>query len=174
MLIGSLFTLAGFFLVSVINTQPPTTHAQDNTNKVIDEIVCKTIRVVNDKGRPDVVIGSDRDLDCGGIITIYNAYGKENIVMKASAGGPSGTITTHNGDGEEQVYIGRGAIIISNLFGEKVVSLEAEIPGLTGGIEVNNREGIPLVKIGAQEGRVNDGLINVYNHKGEWRSISKD
>ena len=50
MLIGSLFTLAGYFLATLTTNQPPNAHAQDNTTKVFDKIVCKELEVVNDKG----------------------------------------------------------------------------------------------------------------------------
>ena len=66
------------------------------------------------------------------------------------------------------------SININNLDGKNIVSLGASLPGFAGYIEVYSKKGKDLVYIGAQKDRPNDGLINVYNHKGEWRSFSKD
>ena len=58
MAIGCVFTLAGYFLATLgaggFNPQNAT--AQDNTKQVIDEIVCRKIRVVNADGRTIAVL----------------------------------------------------------------------------------------------------------------------
>ena len=51
MLIGSLFTLAGYFFASLGGSALQDTHAQQNGKQVIDEIVCKQIKVVNSFGK---------------------------------------------------------------------------------------------------------------------------
>ncbi len=56
MFIGCIFTLVGYFLASLTNHQPLTAHGQENTNSVIDEIVCKKIKVVNSFGTTMAVI----------------------------------------------------------------------------------------------------------------------
>ena len=176
MLIGSLFTLAGYFLASLTNHQPPTAHGQENTNSVIDEIVCKKIKVVNSFGTTMAVI---KGTQIGGWMTLHNRQGEVITLMRpgryniyASPGRYDGL--DEREQGEELLHIGPMSININNLDGQNVVSLGMGIPSFAGYIDVNNKEGKDLVSISAQEGRPNDGLINVYNHKGEWRSISKD
>ena len=105
MLIGCLFTLAGYVLASLFNT-PTHVQAQDEKKAVFDKIVCKELEIVNEQGK-------------------------------------------------ELVYIG-------SLFGR------------TGSLLIRNAAGKELVGIGATVGHPNEGLINIYNHKGEWRSFSAD
>jgi len=153
MLIGSLFTLAGYFLATVINTQPPNAHAQEKNN-VFDKIVCKELEVVNDTGKKLLRMG---EADGGsGFILVYN---KEEMAVV----------------GMDGIYGGEGAIVIGNQEGKITVAMRAKTDLGTGGkIEVKNFDGKNLVTIGSKQGRPNDGIINVYNHKREWRSISKD
>ena len=126
MLIGCLFTLAGTVISNLTNIP---TQAQDD--KVIDEIVCKTLRIVNDEGKQLVGIGSVVG-GKGGFLDIGNANEKRLLSIRSSVDGKVGLVRTFNAD--------------ANL----------------------------LVGIRAVEGRRNDGLINIYNHKGEWRSYKGD
>ncbi len=102
MLIGCLFTLAGFVLSSLFNTP---TQAQDQKKTVFDKIVCKELEIVNDEGQTMAELDSIFGF---GYLSIYNADGKE------------------------------------------------------------------LVRIGSVERHPNDGLINIYNNRGDRRSISAD
>ncbi len=195
MLIGSLFTLAGYFFASLGGSTLQTTHAQQNEKEVIDEIVCRNIRVVDSDGETVVSIGSnffggmvevinpkqDRtsvvlirtDKHGGRMITRNNA-GKTVVEMGAEiAGWGSVEIYTPPLSEKENIFIGFGTIAFTNSDGKEVVSLGSLLDG-PGYIDVNNKKGDDLVYIGAQKGRPNDGLINVYNHKGERRSFSKD
>ncbi len=176
MLIGCLFTLAGYFFASLGGIAFQTTHAQQNEKEVIDEIVCKEIKVVNSFGRTMAVI---KGSGVGGWIEVHNAHGEVITLIRP---GKYNTYTRpgrYDGpdeveQGDELVYIGPGTISVSNFHGKPAVALGMTLPQGTGFIEVYNEKGKDLVSIGAIEGRPNDGLINVYNHKGEWRSISKD
>ena len=76
--------------------------------------------------------------------------------------------------GEELLHIGPMSINFNNFDGKNVVSLGTSLSGFAGYIDVKSKRGTDLVSISAIKDRPNDGLINVYNHKGEWRSISKD
>ena len=170
MVIGCLFTLAGYFFASLGGSVLQTTHAQQNEKEIIDKIVCKRIEVVDGFGTTQAVIQGSL---IGGKITLHNTSGDEVTVMKPGIY----SVYTAFEDEENNVqmlYINPGGITVCNLDGKAVVSLGMSLPGFSGYIDVNNEEGKDLVHIGAQEGRPNDGLINVYNHKGEWRSISKD
>ena len=196
MLIGSLFTLAGYFFASLGGSALQTTHAQQNEKEVIDDIVCRNITVVDSDGETVVSIGSnffggmvevinpkqDRtsvvlirtDKHGGRMITRNNAC-KTVVEMGAEiAGWGSVEIYTPPLSEKENIFIGCGAIAFTNSDGKEVVSLGTTLLDGAGFIDVNNKKGDDLVYIGATKGRPNDGLINVYNHKGEWRSFSKD
>ena len=144
MLIGCLFTIAGYIIASLANNQLQDAHSQ-NEKEVIDEIVCRRLKVVGATGEPAVVI-------------------RETLGL--------GSMTLHNG--KQLLSINSSFIDFSNSEGKKVLILGANLLSSAGYIQLNNAQGKDLVSISAIEGRPNDGLINVYNHKGEWRSISKD
>ena len=196
MLIGCLFTLAGYFFASLGGSALQTTHAQQNEKEVIDNIVCRNITVVDPDGETVVYISGtffggmvevinpkqDRtsvaliwaDKHGGRMITRNNA-GKTVVEMGADLGGTGSVeIYTPPSSEKENIYIGCGAIVVTNSDGKEVVSLGTTLVNGVGFIDVNNKKGNDLVYIGATKGRPNDGLINVYNHKGEWRSFSKD
>lgn len=79
MLIGSLFTLAGYFFASLSGNALQTTHAQQNEKEVIDEIVCKQIKVVDDLGTTMAVIKGSL---VGGWMTLHNAHGEVITLMR--------------------------------------------------------------------------------------------
>ena len=180
MLIGSLFTLAGYFFASLGGSALQTTHAQQNEKEVIDEIVCKQIKVVNSFGRTMAVIKGSQ---VGGWMTLHNGQGEVITLMRpgmyniyASPGRYDGPIDGLDEveQGEELLHIGPMSINFNNFDGKNVVRLGTSLSGFAGYIDVKSKRGTDLVSISAIKDRPNDGLINVYNHKGEWRSISKD
>jgi hypothetical protein len=213
MFIGCLFTIAGYFIATLANNQLQDAHAQKNEKEVIDEIVCRQIKVINRVGETMVVI---KESSVGGWMTLHNAHGEAITLIrpgmysvyaspgrrdhnnvpfdlrdKVEQGGKETNLKLYEqalkdlgdlGDkveqgGKEVLYIGPGLIKISGGLrghGEPSVLLGATFMGGIGYINVYGEKGKDLVSISAIEGRPNDGLINVYNHKGEWRSISKD
>ncbi len=56
MVIGCLFTLAGYFFASLDGSVLQTTHAQQNEKEIIDKIVCRRIEVVDGFGTTQAVI----------------------------------------------------------------------------------------------------------------------
>ncbi len=248
MLIGSLFTLIGYFLATLINTQPPNAHAQEKNN-VFDEIVCKKLVVVNDTGKKLLrmgeapvgggfilvynkkemaVVGMDSAEDEGGAIVVGTKEGKITVAMRSKTflggggeievnnfdGNRGATISVDGGGGVIQVYdcikrarrvgiwgtadvggaglvavygdnqrnpvvvmrksiVGGGVITVANEGNKVAATMGADVDG-RGYTIVSNKEGKSLVFIGTEDDRPNDGLIKVYNHKREWRSISKD
>ena len=195
MLIGSLFTLAGYFFASLGGSALQTTHAQQNGKQVIDDIVCRNITVVNPDGETVVNISGTF---FGGMVNVINPKQDRTSVALIWADKHGGRMITRNNAGKtvvemgvevlgtgsveiytpprekENIYIGHGGIEVTNSDGKQVVSLGTSLLDGVGFIDVNNKKGDDLVYIGATKGRPNDGLINVYNHKGEWRSFSKD
>ena len=195
MLIGSLFTLAGYFFASLGGSALQDTHAQQNGKQVIDDIVCRNITVVDPDGETVVHISGTY---FGGMVNVYNPKqdgtsvaliwadkhggrmitrnnaGKTVVEMGADLGGTGGVEIYTPSNEKENIYIGFGEIEVTNSDGKQVVSLGSTLVNGVGFIDVSNKKGDDLVFIGATKGRPNDGLINVYNHKGEWRSFSKD
>ena len=78
MAIGCVFTLAGYFLATLGSREfnLRTASGQDNTKQVIDEIVCRNLKIVNDQG--NTVVSLEPVLN-GGSLSIYNDAGK-NVV----------------------------------------------------------------------------------------------
>ena len=87
MLIGCLCTLAGYILSSLFNTP---SHVQAHDEKVIDEIVCKKLNIVNDKG---ITVGELSNTLTGGELTLTAPHlGNTNAKMSWS-----GLTLTFNG-----------------------------------------------------------------------------
>ena len=177
MVIGCLFTILGFLIATLANNLPQDTYAQENGKEVIDEIVCKKIKVINRFGRTMVEIkGSDYG---GGRITLHNGHGEAITLIQPAmykVYGRPGMPDRNTEEGEELLSITPTRIAISGFRwdGKPAVSLGATLVEGVGYINVYGEKGKDLVSISAVKDRPNDGLINIYNYKGEWRSISKD
>lgn len=106
MAIGCVFTLAGYFLATLgsggFNLQ--TTSGQDNTKQVIDEIVCRKLKIVNDQG--NTVVSLEPVVN-GGSLEIYNDAGKD--VVRAG--------TLFDGHGNLKIYDKEG-IPVSGMFAD--------------------------------------------------------
>ena len=169
MLIGCLFTLAGTVISNLTNTP---TQAQDE--KVIDEIVCKKLKIVNDEGITMSVLGSSLGR---GRLGMYNEVGKPRVYIGTSIFG-GGYMQMVNAAGMPLVSIvslsNGGSISIDNAAGMPLVSIGTSVGNKAGSLSINNETGKTLINIGGQAGHPNDGIINIYNHKGEWRSFSAD
>ena len=106
MAIGCLFTLAGYFLATLGTGgfNPQNASAQDNTKQVIDEIVCRKLKIVNDQG--NTVVSLEPVVN-GGSLSIYNDAGKDVV----SAG------TLFDGHGNLKIYDKEG-IPVSGMFAD--------------------------------------------------------
>ena len=187
MLIGSLFTLAGYFLATLANNQPTDAHAQDSTTKVFDKIVCKELDVVNKDGYSVVSIGidvggegsidicnKDGELSMGltglggGIMSLYN---REDLSVLLD--GESGGLYLYHIDGKRSVsLVGHdSSLLFYNRDEKQVVKLDAIDSGI---LNLYNKDGKNLVDIGSMKDSPNDGLINIYNFKGDHRSYAAD
>ncbi len=87
MFIGCLFAIAGYIIASLGGGA---THAQKD-EQVIDEIVCRKLKVVNAAGKEVAFISAVGD---GGVIGVSNAAGKMVATILA----------TEDGNGEIQTY----------------------------------------------------------------------
>ena len=98
MLIGCLFTIAGYILASLGGGA---THTQQN-EQVLDKIVCRELEVVNTEGTPVVRIGASGD---GGAMGVFNAAaGKGGFRIHAAEG--SAAISVINAAGKTVGIIG--------------------------------------------------------------------
>ena len=159
MCIGCLFTIAGYILASLGGI---TTHAQQD-KQVIDEIVCRHLKVVNAVGNEVAGIGVDEDSD--GIISVYNAAGKIAARIVVTENG--GSIGVHNAAENSVVTLGAiedgGGIAVYNAAEKTIGSIVATENG--GIIGANNAAGKMVAGIGADKN--GDGVIQSY--KGGWR-----
>ena len=210
MLIGSLFTLAGYFLATLANNQPPNAHAQDNTTKVFDKIICKELEVVNKDGKTMVRLHNS----VGGALIIYNPVGHEvaslsSIILGGhlniqSVVDPEKEVSLSSIDGlvidglvdiirgkdngnalrfynKDNNVVGGftateegGAMAVFNSKGKLVAYIGVDENGYNGVMGINNKVGKELVGIGAIKDRPNDGIIAIYNFKGDHRSYTAD
>ena len=95
MLIGCLFTMAGYILASLGGD---TTHAQQN-EQVIDKIVCRELKVVNKDGLILAEI-SEYPLNGGGWVRISNKEGKLGAGMHTDPWG--GSLNVYDSTGRKQ------------------------------------------------------------------------
>ena len=163
MCIGCLFTIAGYIIASLGGM---TTHAQQN-EQVIDEIVCRKLKVVNAAGKEVAIIAATK---YGGGIYVFNEaeIGLPVVVIRADKDG-YGTMSVANRRGWRVATLGRnkeghGNIGVLNSAGEEVATLGANKDG--GGIVVRNAAGKEVVGIGTDKD--GDGLIQSY--KNGWRT----
>ena len=199
MLIGSLFTIAGYLIASLANNQPQEAHAQENN--IFDKIVCTGLVVVDTKGNPVIELNTG-DLFGGGKISVRNRGGKNGLIMEAFGGGminvydcikgerrvgiwgkadvgDAGMVAVYGNNQINPVVVmrksitsGGGVITVANEENKVVATMGSNIG--TGYMSIHAKDGKTLVSTSSKENIINDGLIKVYNHKGEWRSISKD
>ncbi len=160
MLVGSLFTIAGYLIASLPNNQSQDAHAQENANNVFDEIVCKKLLIVDNNGKQLVKMGEVR----GG--------------MEAGKEGEGGYIFVYNNEemavvGIDTVQQGHGTISVSNKQGKITVDMQGKALFTNGGgITVSNSDGHEGVFIDVADG---NGEIRVLDTtKRKWRSLSKD
>ena len=130
MLIGCLFTLAGYFLASLGNNEIPNAHAQQNEKQVIDKIVCRELTVVNENGTPIANLKSDEKDPFfplpGGSLRFYNFEGQETVRLDSSISG-SGSLRFYNLKGQETIRLDSSPATLSlnDLEGKSAVFLAA-------------------------------------------------
>ncbi len=151
MCIGCLFTIAGYMLASLGGGA---THAQ-NSEQVINEIVCRKLKVVDALGR--TVVNTDQ---LG--MTFYDIHGKRI----ASIDPLFRNMYFYNAEGKKAVRIWTdedgGEIGVFNAAGELVALIAATENG--GGMSVNNAAGKVDIGILATE---NGGALLVNNAAGK-------
>ncbi len=124
MLIGCLFTIAGYIIASL---DGGTTHAQQK-EQVIDKIVCRELEVVNKAEKSVVHIKAAAN---GGLVNIYN--NKEKRIANIGA---------------EWHMQGDGMVGVWNKKGDPVGTLYANIDG-NGVIDLRNKDGHIIAILGA-------------------------
>ena len=156
MLIGCLFTIAGYILASLGGGA---THAQQD-EQVLDKIVCRQLEVVNKEGEPVGVIVADENT--GGIVL--------GVHPTAGVGIDGGFLFVRNILRQEVAVVmaatedGNGVISVLNAVGQEVATIGADEDG--GVIVVRNAAGEDAVGMGANKD--GDGVIQSY--KGGWRT----
>ena len=79
MALGCLFTIIGYTLASLSGNPVDAQSQRDKSEPtIIDEIVCRTLRVVNDDGKTAVNIGAISD---GGFMTVNHANGENAVYI---------------------------------------------------------------------------------------------
>ena len=161
MLIGSLFTLAGYFLATLANNQPPNAHAQDNTTKVFDKIVCKELEVVNEDGKRIVWLS---EFDSVGGLFIYNKDGERTVCL-GDLIGDGVSLQFYNKEGDRVVDLGSGTLFLANDDdGTLAVQLGAFLG--SGTLRLYNLDGKSTVKLDGLGGTLrlcdDDGNVRLY------------
>ena len=122
MFIGCLFTITGYIIASLGGGDA--THVQQE-KQVIDEIVCRHLKIVNKEGKTVVAIVADEDGD--GFIRVFNAAGKEAARITASINGGGIAVCNRAGEGVAAIAQAKngGEISILNTAGELLVHIYA-------------------------------------------------
>ena len=164
MLIGCLFTIAGYIIASLGGGA---THAQQD-EQVLGKIVCRQLEVVNIEGTPVARIYADEN---GGVIDVRNAAGKQAVgIVAHKSGKGTGTITVFNTAGKRVVgvdanFLGNGSITVLNSTGNLGANIYAtDFVGtqMGGAIAVYNAAEKSVVGIWADK----DGNGTIKTYKG--------
>ena len=176
MVIGCVFTLAGYFLATLgaggFNPQNAT--AQDNTKQVIDEIITRKLKVVNSEGKTIAILGESLNGSGGylyinntndklvagigvshrnsGFLSIRNKNGKPIAALSASVV-DGALLTLRNKNGESFAYLsedknGNGALSIFNKTSGSRVGCDFDKNG-DGRIFIANKSGKIVAALGA-------------------------
>ena len=125
MCIGCLFTILGYILASLGGI---TTHAQQE-KQVLDEIVCRHLKVVNKEGT--TVAGILATEDGNGDITVYNKAGKGVVSITTTF--ENGGLVVKNAEGNGAAVIhattGGGRMSVANAASHIVVRIGADKDG---------------------------------------------
>ena len=159
MVIGCLFTIAGYILASLGGI---TTHAQQN-EQVIDKIVCRELEVVNKEGTPIAMI--TEGLVGGGVFVITNKEGTPAAMILANENG-TGDFLVVNKLGFAVAKMGQdgfgtGFVTLKNKFGKQIATLLGNNVG-EGGMILGDQSGKPRVQMIASE----SSGINLYDKHG--------
>ena len=107
MALGCLFTIIGYTIASLSgNPVDAQSQADKSEPTVIDDIVCRKLRVVNDDGETVVAI-SDSSVFSGGLIVLdHPAIDRGGVWIYATSDG--GIIEVHRASGEKAITMGIG------------------------------------------------------------------
>lgn len=167
MLIGCLFTLAGYFLASLGGSvsQTNNAHPQQNEKQVIDKIVCRELTVVDENGTPIASLKPNKDpkggFFIGGALKFYSIEGNETVRLQ---GWPSGHLFLNSSEGKEDVSLGTGGhLFLSNQEGKTTVYLTGTSHGE---LLLRNREGKLTVDLDGSH-LFKGGGITTYDKHGD-------
>lgn len=193
MAIGCLFTLVGYFLAT-LGIESITSHnasAQADDEQVIDEIVCRVLKIVDDDNE---IVAAFGDMGVfGRALIIRNRAGKSvtalgvdendrgflNIRQKAGNTFAAKLHETEDGEGMLAVSnkagipaaalgvggFGNGMLGIFNNAGELVATVEANRDG-DGGFLIRNKAGVPAIELGVTD---DGGRLQII-HKGKLKT----
>lgn len=147
MLIGCLFTLAGYFLATLGSggLTPQNASAQAGDKQIIDEIVCRGLSIVNAENKIVVRLVADAE-DEGGMISISNKVGVPVATLSVIEEG--------------------GSLSIADKTGQAVAALIAEDEGGSLNIFGSNRN-----KSGARLSANKNGGVLTVKYKGRSKSF---
>ena len=188
MAIGCVFTLAGYFLATLVagGVNPQNASAQAGDKQIIDEIVCRKLKVVNAAGESVAVLGvSDGD----GVLTINSKSGK--AVAGLGVEDDAGILSIANKNEIEVAtlkgYLGSGRLSLSNKEGMTRAVLAASpsnyLPSIyrereregedgatlssraygyedSGFLSISNKNGHEVATLGATS---DGGILSIYN-----------
>ena len=159
MLIGCLFTIAGYILASLGGVA---THAQQN-EQVIDKVICRELQVVNKDGKRGVILFTTRNGN--GVMGVFNNAGEEVAILTADQHG--GVMEFHSNTGNKIGVIGAsevgGVMGVLNNAQKRTAGFAVDGDG-NGVMEVFNNAGMGVVGIGSFE---HGGVMEVLNIAGE-------
>ena len=167
MAIGCVFTLAGYFLATLGagGFNPQNASAQVGDKQVIDEIVCRKLKVVNAAGEPVAVLDVT---DGDGALTISSKSGK--VVASLSVHNEGGNLSITNKSGKIIAALGSldgyGLLVIGNKSGKIVAVLGVEDDA--GILSIANKNEIEVATL---KGYLGSGRLSLSNKEGMTRAV---
>ena len=172
MALGCLFTIIGYILAS-LSGNPVDAQGDKSSPTVIDEIVCRSLRVVNADGKTIVSIDTDSN---GGYMHIRHASGEEAITMAIADKLKEGFVQVWGKDqkGSIQLDAGEdgGRMVIFNKSGKNV--LEASASKYGSAMRISNKGGKNAFQAGVSH--MGEGFVEVLtkDQKGSIRLIGDE
>ena len=159
--LGCLFTIIGYILASLGGDVTAQSEEGKSAPTIVDEIVCRKLKVVNANGQPLVVINTDY---IGGLISIKGADGTSSVLIGTLPKG--GFMRVVGADGENAVKIATdfngGYIYVNNADSKPAVSIGGSSDG--GVMSIYHQNGGPSVSISTDS---NGGYMDIRHASGE-------
>ena len=154
MALGSILTIAGYLLATLTSDVTAQSETDKSEPLIVDEIVCRKLRVVDQNDKTGVVIGAG--------YMLVHADGKSVVSIGAFKGG---LMAVYNADGKSVVNIGEvlnsGYMSVNRADGEIAVLISPNDADNAGMVTVHSKSTKVSAQLTANE---HGGLLNIFGN----------